>query len=104
MEDHTEENRTVVRSGKSEAEVTNNRRLRSTYCGMAREECCLFDVRQWGSLYYHSSLSSGLACMLLVAWLPSSGVIGWLGCELSVTVRAVLIVPHPPSCNSTRCT
>ena len=42
--------------------------------------------------------------MLLVAWLPSSGVIGWLGCELSVTVRAVLIVPHPPSCNSTRCT
>ena len=48
MDDHTEENRTVVRSGKSEAEVTNNRRLRSTYCGRTREECCLFDVRQGG--------------------------------------------------------
>jgi len=36
MDDHDEEKRTeqslFVRSGKSEAEVTNNRRLRSTYC------------------------------------------------------------------------
>jgi len=36
MDDHNEEKRTeqnlFVRSGKSEAEVTNNRRLRSTYC------------------------------------------------------------------------
>jgi len=36
MDDHDEEKRTeqnlFIRSGKSEAEVTNNRRLRSTYC------------------------------------------------------------------------
>jgi len=36
MDDHDEENRTeqnlIVRGGKSEVEVTNNRRLRSTYC------------------------------------------------------------------------
>jgi len=36
MDDHDEENRTeynfIVRSGKSEAEVTNSRRLRLTYC------------------------------------------------------------------------
>jgi len=36
MDDHDEEKRTEqnlsVRSGKPEAEVTNNRRLRSTYC------------------------------------------------------------------------
>ena len=35
-DDHDEKNRMehnlLVRSGKSEAEVTNNRRLRSTYC------------------------------------------------------------------------
>ena len=29
---YAEEKRTLSRSGKSEAEVTNNRRLRSTYC------------------------------------------------------------------------
>jgi len=36
MDDHDEEKRTeqnlIVRSGKSEAGVANNRRLRSTYC------------------------------------------------------------------------
>jgi len=36
MEDYSEQKRTehnlIVRNGKSEAEVTNNRRLRSTYC------------------------------------------------------------------------
>jgi len=36
MDDHDEEQRTehnlFVRSGKPEAEVTNNRSLRSTYC------------------------------------------------------------------------
>jgi len=36
MDNHDEEKRTeqnlFVRSGKSEAEVTNDRRLRSTYC------------------------------------------------------------------------
>jgi len=31
MDDHDEEKRIILRSGKSEAEVTNNRRLRSTY-------------------------------------------------------------------------
>jgi len=38
MDDHDEENRTeqnlIVRSGKSEAEVTNNRRLCWTYCNV----------------------------------------------------------------------
>jgi len=36
MDDHDEEKRTehnvIARSSKSEAEVTDNRRLRSTYC------------------------------------------------------------------------
>jgi len=38
MDDHDEENRTelilFVCSGKSEAQVTNNRRLRWTYCSL----------------------------------------------------------------------
>jgi len=42
-DDHDEEQRTeqnlIVRSGKSEAEVTNNRRLRSPYCCIEANYC-----------------------------------------------------------------
>ena len=122
MDDHDEDKRTeqnlTVRSGKSQGEVTNNRRLRSTYCtieanysnywqawSIARPLCdsratCLYPIRRYNVQTVFHNISDKIYDIYLSQM--SFDVLLWtdLGFVEAISVHLMLDGASNGVCNS----